>query len=348
MLALVNGILIDGTGSQPVPDAVLLIQAERIVAVGRRTEVNLPSGVRTIDLEGAAMLPGLINVHVHNSIPGLLEQWAQAGVTTVRDVGAPEGMGSVAYRQSVNQDPHKARLLAAGPLVTVPNGYPSKKMRSLLVTSPEDANTQATKLIEQGVDLIKIALESAAGPVLSQAEVNAIVSAAHARGIPVAAHVHTSDDAQKAISAGVDDIDHMLPHLTDDQIQTMVTKGIYWVPTVTVTAEAAPEFKKFVEAGGQVALGNDAGFLQGPEVGLPLQELVGLGWFGLTPLQVITVATLNGARLCRLGQEIGTLQVGKLADILVVNGDPSQDLSALAKVRLVIHNGVVIRPADMP
>ena len=348
MLALVNGLLIDGTGAQPVPEAALLIQGETILAVGPREEVDLPKGVRTLDLQGAALLPGLINVHVHNTMnPALLEQWAQAGVTTVRDVGAPEGQWNIQYRQTVNRDPRKARLLMSGPLVTVPSGYPTSKFPSLTITSPDYARMQVTKLIDQGVDVIKITLESAAGPELSQAEVDVIVATAHARGIPVAAHVHTSDDAQKAISAGVDDIDHMLPHLTADQIQAMVTKGIYWIPTITFTAEAAPEFEKFIQAHGLVAMGNDAGYLAGGEIGLPMRELVGLTRFDLTPLQVITISTLNGARLCSIDDEVGTLEPGKVADILVVDGDPSQDLAALANVRLVIHKGVVIRsPAE--
>ena len=349
MLALVNGLLIDGTGTQPVPDAALLIQGETILAVGPQEEVDLPKGVRTLDLQGAALLPGLINVHVHNTLtPALLEQWAQAGVTTVRDVGAPQGQWNISYRQTVNADPYKARLLMSGPLVTVPSGYPTSHFPSLTVSSPQDAELRVTELLDQGVDLIKISLESTGGPVLSQAEVDAIVAAAHARNIPVAAHVHTSQDAQKAISAGVDDIDHMFPHLTDAQIQVMLTKGIYWVPTITFTAEAGPEFKKFVQAHGQVAMGNDAGYLQGGEIGLPLRELVGLTWFDLTPLQVITIATLNGARLCQIDDQVGTLETGKVADILVVDGDPSQDISALANVRLVIHNGVVIRSAEAP
>jgi len=95
-------------------------------------------------------------------------------------------------------------------------------------------------------------------------------------------------------------------------------------------------------------MGNDAGYLQGGEIGLPLRELVGLTWFDLTPLQVITIATLNGARLCQIDDQVGALEAGKVADILVVDGDPSKDISALANVRLVIHNGVVIRSAEAP
>ncbi len=79
-------------------------------------------------------------------------------------------------------------------------------------------------------------------------------------------------------------------------------------------------------------------------MGLPLIELTMLrDLAGLSPLEVITAATRNGAHVCNLGKELGTLEVGKLADVLVVNGDPLQDLKALAEVRLVIHGGAVIR-----
>ena len=90
-LALV-GTLIDGTGAGPVPDAALVIRDGRIVAVGRRDEVAIPADARRIDLPQATILPGFINTHVHNAyVRHTLRTWAQAGVTTVRDVGAPVG-----------------------------------------------------------------------------------------------------------------------------------------------------------------------------------------------------------------------------------------------------------------
>ncbi len=87
-LVLVGGTLIDGAGAAPVADAVLVIAGDRITAVGPRAQVAVPAAERVIDVQGATILPGFINAHVHNCLDtSLLVKWAQAGVTTVRDLG---------------------------------------------------------------------------------------------------------------------------------------------------------------------------------------------------------------------------------------------------------------------
>jgi hypothetical protein len=102
--------------------------------------------------------------------------------------------------------------------------------------------------------------------------------------------------------------------------------------------------RRFVSAGGLVALGTDYdGYSCEFNLGLPTIEI---GWMqkaGMTPMQIIVAGTRNAAHVCNLDRQLGTLEAGKIADVLVVNGDPLAELSALAKVRLVIHNGVVIR-----
>ncbi len=343
MLALVHGLLIDGTGASPVQDAILLIQGNRIISVGPASVVDLPPGIRTIDLQGAAMLPGLINVHVHNVMaPGALEKWARYGVTTVRDLGEPVNSTVITYRNNSRDDPNKARLLVSGPIITVPEGYPLNlfPIVAMIITSPENAHSTVEELIDEGVDVIKIALVKQSGAVLSQEETDAIVATAHAHGIPVAAHVNSLTDGLEAVEAGVDDIDHMFPKFSDEQIQVLIEKGIVWVPTIDVTSDAYLEFKKFVQAGGIAAMGTD----QDPEDGPPMRELLPLNyWIGLTPMQIITISTLNGAKVCHLEDELGSLEAGKLADILVVSGDPSTDLAALNNIRMVIHSGVIIR-----
>ncbi|NTU75939.1 MAG: hypothetical protein HGA86_07440, partial [Anaerolineaceae bacterium] len=88
-LALVNGTLIDGTGSEPVPDAVVLIRDGKILAAGPGAEVAVPDGFEIVDLQGGTILPGFINAHVHGAYDlEKLETWASEGVTTVRDLGA--------------------------------------------------------------------------------------------------------------------------------------------------------------------------------------------------------------------------------------------------------------------
>jgi imidazolonepropionase-like amidohydrolase len=349
-VALVGGTLIDGTGAEAVPDAVLLIQDRCIVGAGPRAEVTIPTNAQAIELHGATVLPGFIDAHVHNAYrPGNLQTWAQSGVTTVRDLGAPVGEPHFALRDRLRADPANARLVAAGPLVTVPRGYPivPNGFPSLAVTSPEDARQQIDRLIDEGADVIKIAFSSRP-PVLSAQEAAAIVETAHARGIPVTAHATNMPELQRALDAGVDDVAHIVgDRVPTRMIRRMVRMGVSWVPTMeALHGEGGDNLLRFLDMGGQVAMGTDAGYLEGLEIGLSLDEIGLMAEAGMTAMQIIVAATRNSARVCRLEHELGTLQAGKVADVWVVDGDPLQDLRALAKVRLVIHEGIVIHTAD--
>ncbi len=131
----------------------------------------------------------------------------------------------------------------------------------------------------------------------------------------------------------------------------MVEKNVYLVPTFTVFRNyganvdgCVDNVRRFHELGGRVALGNDYGGGPGEfELGIPMYEVEMLSRAGLTPEEVVDAATRNGARVLRLDDEIGTLEAGKAADIVVVGGDALADLQALRNVRLVIHAGAVIR-----
>jgi imidazolonepropionase-like amidohydrolase len=342
------GTLIDGSGADPLPDAALVIQDNRIVAVGPRAEVSLPPGAQIIDLPHATILPGFINTHVHNAyVARNLRTWAQAGVTTVRDLGHSLGRRYFSIRDRLRADPRNARLIAAGPLVTVPGGYPiaGNDFPSLTVTSPEDARIKIEQLIDDGADVIKITLTSGHAPSLSPEEAAAIVDTAHQRGIPVTAHATTAEDLLRALDAGVDDVAHMaVDRVANKVIRRMVGAGVSWVPTFEpLENRGQTNLRRFIAAGGRVALGNDGGYLTGIEVGLPMREIQALHDAGLTPMQIILAATRDAAYVCRRADVLGTLQVGKLADILVVNGDPLRNLDALQDVQLVIHDGVIIR-----
>jgi imidazolonepropionase-like amidohydrolase len=104
--------------------------------------------------------------------------------------------------------------------------------------------------------------------------------------------------------------------------------------------------RTFVEAGGLVALGNDFGGGPGTfEVGIPMYEIEMMKIAGMTPMQIIQAGTRNAAVVIGLEDEVGTLEVGKIADILVVDGDPLKDISALSNIRLVLHLGVEVIPS---
>jgi len=189
-----------------------VIREERIVAVGPRSEVQGPVDARVIAWSEATLLPGFINAHVHNTHVAYNRQdWARQGVTTVRDLGVSVYLGECFdIRDRLNLDPRNARVVAAGPLVTVAGGYPTGQFPSLTVTSPEDARQKIGGLIDGGADVIKITMMSRVGPILSPEEAAAIVETAHARGIRVSVHVIYLPELEPALDAGVDDIAHMI------------------------------------------------------------------------------------------------------------------------------------------
>jgi enamidase len=344
-IALV-GTVIDGTGAEPQADVAVVIQGSRIVAVGPTTEIDIPTQGLIFDLHDATILPGLINTHVHNAYqPRNLSAWVQEGVTTVRDLGAPLGSSYFSRRDELRANPDYARVVAAGPIVTVPGGYPTSRISCLTVSSPEDARHKTAQLLAGGADVIKISIESGGGPILSPAEIDAIVEIAHESNIPVTAHVTKSRDLKRALAAGIDDIAHMVTdRASRSLIRQMVESGTYWVPTlVALNVEGAENLGRFVAAGGNVALGSDAGYLPGLKVGLPMDEIRSMQEAGMTPMEIIVASTHNAAQVCRLEGVLGTLEVGKLADILVVEGNPMEDIYALERVRLVMHGGSIVR-----
>jgi imidazolonepropionase-like amidohydrolase len=355
-LALVNGVLIDGTGADPLEGAGLLIYQDRIVGVGLQEDLTIPPSAQVIDLKGATMLPGLINAHVHAAFDAdRLRAWAQAGVTTVRDLGGGGASQAslekrLAFQKESLTHPEYARLVASTPMLTAPRGY-----GALELESPGDAQLTVDDLLDQGANLVKTSFEDdligRTWPVLSAEIQRGIVETAHARGVWVSAHVSRAVHVEQALDAGVDDLAHMVyDQLPDDLIQRVIEDGVYWVPTLELWtgvgwgAVPLENLSRFIQAGGSVALGTDyAGYTVPFDLGLPTHEMQAYEEAGMTPMDILLAATRNAAAVCNLSTDLGTLERGKLADILVVRGNPADDLQVLQDVQLVIKEGVIIR-----
>jgi imidazolonepropionase-like amidohydrolase len=355
--ALTHGILIDGTGRGAIQDAVLLIREDRILAAGSSKAVSVPPGAQVIDVGGGTILPGFINAHVHYAFnEANLKAWARGGVTTVRDesiINAQPLPDLMALRDKVNADPQYARLVSAGRMLAVPGGY-----GSLYVSSPEDARQKVNEELDAGVDMIKVAMEDGyAGrsglPKLTPEELAAIIDTAHQRGARVSGHITQAAYIQPLVDAGVDDIAHLAyDPIPAETLQAMLDNDVYLTPTFTVFRNygasldtCVANLAAFVRLGGKVALGNDYGGGPGEfELGIPMVEIEMMAQAGMSPMQIIVAATRNAAHVADLENEIGTLEAGKQADVLVVNGNPLDDLKALQDIQMVLHAGQVIFP----
>jgi imidazolonepropionase-like amidohydrolase len=223
--------------------------------------------------------------------------------------------------------------------------------------------------IKYGADVIKMMpsggvlslTDPVDAPELSQEEMNAIVSEAHAWGRKVAAHCHGDRAAKMAIQAGVDSIEHG-SFLQDDTLRLMKEKGVYLVPTIfagywvgekadrfppaiaakarAAAAQIQSMFQRAVKIGVKVGFGTDSAV---EPHGLDAQEFALMVKNGMTPAQALLAATAADADLLGLADKIGTLETGKLADLVAVPGDPLKDIRQTEKVSFVMQGGKVIR-----
>ncbi len=303
----------------------------------------------------------------------------EAGFTTVRNVGA-RGYSDVALRDAINAgDVPGPRMLVSGPALSITGGHCDNDLLPYEYHATSDGAAdgieqvqhKTREIIKYGADLIKVC---ATGGVLSKGddpnasqytleEMKAIVADAHRLGRKVAAHAHGAQGVIWASEAGVDSVEH--GHLMNDAaIATLKKNGTYLVPTLYLVdwqrehaAQAnLPEYakrkmemvsevgkqnaKKAFEAGLKIGLGTDAAVY--PH-GLNAHELAVYVSLGMTPLQAIQTATINDADLLGWSDKIGTLEPGKWADVIAVDGDPLQDVTILQHVKFVMNGGDVVK-----
>jgi imidazolonepropionase-like amidohydrolase len=361
-LALTNCRMIDGTGAGPAENAVVLIQAGKVTAAGPAASVTVPAGAQTIDLQGATVLPGFVNAHVHRAYDEQqLQAWLAAGVTAVRDEAPMIGGDFLTERDRLNRDTANATIISATPILTVPGGYGTASF-----TSAGEASGKVKDYIGRGADIVKFSIEDDLQgrtwtlPTLD--EVKAIVDAAHEGHRKASVHITHVRNLNWAVEAGVDDIAHMVVEpLSDETAAKIAQKGICWVPTLELwkgVSEmyalnwldiAVENLSAFYKAGGKVALGTDfAGYTCSFDKGFPITEVQLMQRAGMTNMDIIVAGTKNAAYVCGRDDAIGTVEAGKDADLLIVNGDPLADLNALLDVRMVVHKGVVVVDNSVP
>jgi imidazolonepropionase-like amidohydrolase len=233
------------------------------------------------------------------------------------------------------------------------------------VSGPEQMVAAVRRQIAAGADWVKLYADyrwrtgEAARATLSLEEIAAAVSAAHDAGRPVAVHAATAEGMRRAVEAGVDTIEHGYGG-TPVIFASMAAKGIALCPTLAAGdasaryrgwagAEPAPpairaareSFRLALAAGVPICMGGDVGVYAH---GNNAREMVLMAAAGMTPAQVLIAATSGNARWMRIGDRLGAVKPGLLADLIAVAGDPTVNIANVRAVRMVIKNGAVIAP----
>jgi len=258
--ALVGGTLIDGYGGRPIRNSVIVVEGERITAVGQVGTLAVPPGADVVSTEGMSVLPGLWDMHVHLMInghadythwdktypsqfepvimPASARQLLLAGVTSARDLGAPlEASINVRNRISSGKIPGPTMYMS-GPFIQH-EPYPGTEAFRWGVKGPDDARAKVNKLADAGVDVIKLIDQDQ----MLESEVVTVVQAAHRRNLPVVAHSHRPDEIRRGLAAGVDCFEHTglssAPEYPDDVIRAIrertanMSRGpLFWTPTI--------------------------------------------------------------------------------------------------------------------
>lgn len=400
--------LIDGKSETVLKNAIVLVEGEKITAVG--SQLTIPGDAQVIDLGDATLLPGLIDAHTHllTEMDGTNEvlrenylrivstqstaerallgaklgrEDLEAGITTVRDVGNSGVNGDVALRRAFQRGwlPGPRMVISTRALAAQGGqfGRLTPAAQSLIeeeyvtIRGAESARQAVRQALYDGAGCIKVIVNGSPANVTLE-EMKAIVEEAHAAGVKVAAHATDVKATTIAAEAGVDSIEHAYT-VSDDVLKMMSAKHIYLVPTdgtlqtfedmtsgtrqlsAEERSNLEKEYKPFVEEeqdrlkramkmGVPIAAGSDMYYSMPGKTRGQASLLVYEAYqeAGMTPMEIIHAATRNAAELLGMQERIGTLETGKLADIIGVPGDPSQDVKALEHAKFVMKGGMVV------
>lgn len=401
VVVLRAGELIDGTHAEPQRPAVVVIEGDRIAAVGE--DVPVPRDATVIDLGDATLLPGLIDLHTHltdkvgihweevlvetTPAQAALHGAANAlttlrsGFTSCRDMGPTWPYVDVDLRDAIDEGVIPGpRMMVAGNYVSATGGAGDARQFSIYVDVPivqnladgVDAVRRVVRTnLKNGADFVKIL---ATGAVLSRGippgaqqysdeELRVAVEEANRWGRAVASHAHGTEGIKAAIRAGVRTIDH--GSMLDEEAVRLLkdSDATSYVPTLYVGAAILEQgqalgipsseiermrqvmqyqndsFRLALAAGLEIGFGTDAGVFAHGENAREFAMRVELGE---DPMASIVSATGTSARIMGWEDRVGTVEVGKLADLIAVGGDPLEDITELERVIWVMKGGAVV------
>lgn len=407
-----HATVLDGTADmEPRPNATVVVNDEgRIAAIGAAEEIVPPANAQEIDLKGAYLAPGLVNLHVHlcgsgkptsagaagdliDKVVGnpigmwylrrIIKKHAQqqlaSGVTTVRSVGDP-GFADVDVRDAINAGKYQGpRLLTSGVGVTVPNGHGAGLFAHIAKT-PEQAREIVRDCFARKCDLVKLFItggvfdaekEGEPGVLRMSPEIAAAaVDEAHKLGMATAAHIESAEGVRVGLEAGVDTIEHGAD-LTPELIELFKENGVGRKSSLTCTVSPALPFVELdpekthsteiqkvngsivykgivhaaqaaLEAGIPVGLGTDSACPYVTHYDMWREAVYFERIVGAPRKLALHTATLGNARILELGDETGSIEVGKAADLIVLDGNPLENLEALRQVKMVMARGKLV------
>jgi imidazolonepropionase-like amidohydrolase len=412
-LGFQNATLIDGVGDVPLPRGSLLVDGDRIVAVGSVDEVRLPDrDVEVIDATDRTIMPGMIDCHFHGAYQDVTcwedydlrrpvehtvilaarnaQTLLEAGFTSARDVGT-RSLVAIAVRDMIREGILVGpRLMAGGRIISTTGGLAdgyghwvdNRASLGHVVDGVAAVVRAVREQIKYGADNIKIeASGTGISPysasrkqTMTVEEMTAAVTEAHRNGVRVACHAQATEGIKNAVRAGVDTVEH--GSFLDEEGATLMkragtilvpTISVLWLyvhegPNVGVPAWVVEKFRGDLDAhcesvklalacGIPMSVGSDSGHRFNPQSGIAveLELMVKLG--GFTPMQAIRAATSVGADAIGLGHSVGRLQPGRLADMLVVAGNPFEDVSILrdpGRIERIYKGGRLVAGALAP
>lgn len=371
-----NGIVLDPLTGRVVEDAVVVLDRGKVVAVGNRSQtraaVSAVSAVkgRVIDAEGRWVLPGLVDVHVHENAVADAHAALVRGATTVRS-GTSDFYQDVGLRALGPWAPGAVpRMKATGTFVTPDLGTtiigdPALAPLAGGVRTPQELRYMTSVNLDRGVDWIKTRVNPRAGipdqdplvQVYDYEQVRAIVTTARSRGVGVMCHSYSEQAIDDAVRAGIKTLEHGV-FVGEQTLVRMVRQDTYFTPTMSaisglknspnpILRQRGEQFfpvlqsavRRAAELGVNVVAGTDSFGLAVDPIG---GEVRLLHEAGLSALDAIRAATTGAARLLGLERTVGRLAPGYAADLILVDGSPLDNPAVLETPHLVISNGAVV------
>jgi imidazolonepropionase-like amidohydrolase len=382
-LVLVGGTVYATPAAEPIRDSVVLIRDGRIAAVGDRQSVQITGGVESIDCVGRTITAGFWNSHVHfferkwtnaAAIPAaeleqqLQDMFTRYGFTSAFDL-ASQWTNTRLIRDRIEAgEVPGPRIRSTGEALVAPGAVPADPViralgymvtRNLEVTDAAQATGAAVKLLEAGVDGIKVHLQPPPAPnsPIPQSAIEAVVAAAHRVGKPVFVHPNSAADVLAAARAGVDVIAHTTPSSgpwDEATVSAMKERRVALIPTLMVwktllrhervsiqassVANTIAQLRAWAASGGTTLFGTDLGAADYD----PADEYALMAQAGMTVRQILAALTTAPAERFGASRQLGRVEAGLAADLTVLKGDPFADVHALAAVQCTIRDGKII------